>query len=323
MGSLSMHMLVRKMDLLTMKIFLSTIEEKQISKAALRENIAISAVTRRIQELEGLAGTQLLHRSPKGVVPSKAGRALAKHLQAVFGILDDMRQEMNEFVDGVRGQVRLGAPISVFSQGLAGQVADFSREFPMIDVALLEDMALGLINSVKAGHADMCIFNPTHDADISNLTLYPYRKDRLVAIYPTGHAFTKQNSVTMADLLQERLIGIHPETALMFNLQEAAKALGTRLPLKYSVASPGAALCLVESGLGVTVLPECMHSVEDSNRVGAVAIAEDWASRQLVLAIPKDRTLSAPAKLLFNHLFDPSRLPDSKSDTPIPSAEAP
>jgi DNA-binding transcriptional LysR family regulator len=129
-----------------------------------------------------------------------------------------------------------------------------------------------------------------------------YRVDRLVAIHPIGHAFTERRSVTFADLLEERLIGVRATTTLMSTLQEEARRAGRSLPLKYSVASPEAALSLVASGLGVTIQPECMISLADSSRLGAVSIASEWAERLIVIGMLRDKPLSQAAKLLLNHI---------------------
>lgn len=304
MSGLSVHMLVRKVDLLTLRLFLSVVEERQISRAAIRENIAISAVTKRIKSLEDFAGTQLLDRSPRGVVPSKAGQALVKHLRVIFGSLEDMRREISDFTDGVRGHVRVATPVSVLVQGMARQIRDFTRNFPSIDLELLEDINSVVVRAVKTGDADLCAFVQTQALDTADLETHPYRTDRLVAIYPADHPFSERTSVALRDLLEERIIGVRPKTTLMSTIQNAAKTAGHDLPLKYSVSSPGAALCLVENGLGVTVLPECMFSVEHSDRVGMVSIAEDWAERRIFIANHKERPLSAAAKLLLDHLSD-------------------
>ena len=70
--------LIRQVDLFTLRLFLSAIEEQQIGRAAIRENIAASTATKRIQDLEEIAGVRLLERTPKGVSASPAGAVLAR-----------------------------------------------------------------------------------------------------------------------------------------------------------------------------------------------------------------------------------------------------
>ncbi len=67
---------LRRVDLFTLRLFLAAIDEGRIGRAAEREHIVPSAATRRIQDLEELAGLQLFERNPRGVAPSAAGRVV-------------------------------------------------------------------------------------------------------------------------------------------------------------------------------------------------------------------------------------------------------
>lgn len=94
MSTLSIHTLTRRVDLFTLRLFLTVVEEGQIRKAAVRENIAPSAATKRIQDLEEIAGLPLFERQPAGVVPNAAGVVLARYIRELFGNLEEMRREL-------------------------------------------------------------------------------------------------------------------------------------------------------------------------------------------------------------------------------------
>jgi DNA-binding transcriptional LysR family regulator len=295
-------MLIRKVDMLTFRLFLSAIEERQIGRAAAIENIAPSAATKRIHDLEELVGLKLLERNPKGVVPSKAGLVLARQLKALFANLEDMRRELSECTEGVRGHVRVAATGAIIIQHLARELGEFTRNFPFIDVEIFDDVNPAVVRAVKNGDVDFAVFIATPDLDRSDLSTVSYRTDELVAVYPIGHAFSEKTSVTLADLLQERLIGIRPTTSLMSQISNAAREIGRKFEPRYSVAGVEAARSLVEAGLGVTIQPECMLSIEDFERVAIVSIAEPWARRRFEIATKKDRALSAAARLLIKQL---------------------
>jgi len=54
-------------DLVSLKLFIAVAECANVARAAEREHLAVSAVSKRISELESLAGTPLLQRYPRGV----------------------------------------------------------------------------------------------------------------------------------------------------------------------------------------------------------------------------------------------------------------
>jgi DNA-binding transcriptional LysR family regulator len=65
-----------KLDPLSLRLFVSVVEEGTIAAAAAREHIAAAAVSKRLSELEDQLNTQLLTRSNKGIVVTAAGVAL-------------------------------------------------------------------------------------------------------------------------------------------------------------------------------------------------------------------------------------------------------
>ncbi|HSW19734.1 MAG TPA: LysR family transcriptional regulator, partial [Ramlibacter sp.] len=150
MTVLSAHALTRRIDLFTLRLFLTVVEEQQIRRAALRENIAPSAATRRIQELEDVAGIQLFERHPNGMVASPAGEVLARHVRQLFAGLDLMGREVAQFTEGVRGHISISSTSAIIVQLLAPAIAEFSRQFPFIDIELQEDANVNVVNAVAS-----------------------------------------------------------------------------------------------------------------------------------------------------------------------------
>ena len=57
----------RRIDLTSLQLFVAVCELGSIGKAAEREFIAASAVSKRLSDLEATLGTALLYRHPRGV----------------------------------------------------------------------------------------------------------------------------------------------------------------------------------------------------------------------------------------------------------------
>lgn len=302
MTGISVHMLIRKVDLLTLQIFLAAVEERQLGRAAVRENISPSAATKRIQDLEDMVGLRLLERTARGVFPSKAGQVLAQRLRRIFADLEEMRRELGKFTDGVRGHVRIAATGAMLVHHLARELGEFIRSFPLIDVEIHEDLNPQVVRMVRGGEVDLAIFVAAEGLGAENLTTFPYRTDRLVAVFPHGHAFSDRTSVTLGDLLDDQIIGIAPGTTLMTQIREAARAAGRELRPKYNVNGVEAARSLVEAGLGVTIQPECMLPVDRPGQIASIAIDEPWARRVMLIAVPSGKPVSPAAQLLLDHL---------------------
>jgi DNA-binding transcriptional LysR family regulator len=303
--TLNVHALTRKMDLFTLRLFLTVVEERQIRRAAMRENIAPSAATKRIRDLEEVAGLELFDRQPGGVVPSAAGEVLARHLRLLFENLDELRQELGEYSQGVRGHITVAAPGSIILQYLAHEIGEFSRNFPRVELAIRQDVNSAVVQAVACGEADVAVYLASDDLVVEALDSIPYRTDRLVALVPRGHLLSEQASVTLSDLLNEPFIGSGANTLLMTSIYAAARALGHPLEPKFTVATVEVARSLVEAGLGVTILPECMHSLEASQRVATLELDEPWALRRVRIGTRRGKTITMATRALIQQLKEP------------------
>jgi DNA-binding transcriptional LysR family regulator len=299
MGTFNRLHLIHQVDLFTLKLFISAIEEKQIGRAAIRENIAASTATKRIQVLEDIAGIELLERTPKGVVPTPAGAVLERHVRAVFGSLDDMRAEIAALTEGVQGELTVTSARTIIVPFLARETSEFVREFPFVDVALCEKENANIVADVVRGDADLGVFAAAYDLDLDGVDVTPYREDRLVAVVPRGHRLATRGSVTFADLAAEKLI---VPQAMAGAFAAAARRLGTEYTARHAVRSAEVAVSLVQAGLTVSVVPECLLDYGLLNTVASCVFDEPWAVRRIHIATGHGRTLSPAAQAYLSHL---------------------
>lgn len=67
---------MKRIDLVSMRLFVAVCETGEIAKGVERENLVASAVSKRLAELKQLFGLPLLERGIRGVKPTAAGEAL-------------------------------------------------------------------------------------------------------------------------------------------------------------------------------------------------------------------------------------------------------
>ncbi|MGV9423313.1 LysR family transcriptional regulator [Streptomyces sp. NPDC003656] len=301
MGTFNRLHLIRQVDLFTLRLFLSAIEERQIGRAAIRENIAASTATKRIQVLEDIAGIQLLERGPKGVVPSPAGAVLARYVRQIMDSLEDMRSEITEFTDGVRGDLAIASARTIFVPYLARELGEYSREHPLVALSVHDVENVDIVQQVVHGEADIGVFAAAYELDLDGVDVTPYRQDRLVALVPRNHWLSERTSVTFQDLLLENLIAV---PSMLGAYRAAARRLEQECEPSYTVRSAGVAISLVRAGLGVTVQPECLVTREVQASAAVLELAEPWAVRKIHIATPRGRVLSPAARGLVRQLLD-------------------
>ena len=96
-------------DLTTLRMFLAVYRQGNMTKAAEREHIAPSAISKRIQDLELAIGAPLFYRHARGMTATPAGEALARHTAELFDDVNRMAAELSVFSAGEEGQARIHA----------------------------------------------------------------------------------------------------------------------------------------------------------------------------------------------------------------------
>ncbi|MYV97807.1 LysR family transcriptional regulator [Streptomyces sp. SID3343] len=301
MGTFHRLHLIRQVDLFTLRLFLSAIEEQQIGRAAIRENIAASTATKRIQILEDIAGIQLLERGPKGVVPTPAGAVLARYVRRIFDGLEDLHAEIASFTEGVRGELTIASARTILVPFLARELGEYSREYPLVHLAVHDVENAEIVRQVAHGQADIGVFAAAYELDLEGVDVTPYRRDRLVAVVRRDHWLSERSGVTFEDLLPENLIAVG---SMLGAFRAAARRLDREFEPEYTVRSASVAISLVQAGLGVTVQPECLVTRETLSGVAMVELAEPWAVRKIHIATARGRTVSPAARAFVNRLLD-------------------
>ncbi len=287
------------LDLVTLRIFVAAAEERSLARAAEREHIAQSAVSRRIAELEGRTGVQLLRRHDRGVEPTAAGGMLLARLSDLFGLLERIAADLDAHAGGALGNVVLHANISAISGPLPCALSGFLDAHPGLRVSLEERTSVEVLHAVQTGLAELGIFSATMPVP-DGLTVLPWCEDRLVVLMPAGHALAGQPSLRLADLLPEPFVGLQDPSALQRLYRDQAERLGATLRERVLVASFDGVRRLVEARLGVSILPAAALAEPEAALVTR-PLAEPWALRPLALCLRQTAGLSAAARLLVQH----------------------
>ncbi len=291
----------RRMDLTSLQLFAAVCELGSIGKAAQREFIAPSALSKRLSDLEATLGTALLHRHSRGVHLTPAGQNLLHHARSVLFSLERMQAELSEYADGARGQVRVHASISATMQFLPEDLGAFSRAHQDIRIDLEEHLSSEVVRAVQEGAADFGVCN-TADG-VGELQTRSYRQDQLVLVVPTSHALVARDAVAFEETLAFDHVGLHANSSIYVAMRQAAAVLGQTIKLRIQVTGLEAMGRMIHNGLGIGVMPQqAFELVRGVSQLACIPLTDAWATRQIELVARDFSTLPRTARLLVNHL---------------------
>ncbi|MDQ0393626.1 LysR family transcriptional regulator [Labrys monachus] len=290
-----------RFDLLSLQLFVAVCEEQSIAKAADREHIAASAVSKRMSDLEARLNTPLFHRSSKGLELTASAHTLLHHSRVLMRDLNQMEIELAHHASGVSGQVRVYASVSTIIQHLPDDLRDFLARHSAIRIVLQEGTSQQAVEAVAENAADIGIFGGV--VPRQGLKIFPYRADRLVVLLPLGHPLGDRPSLRFADLPDYDLIGPTKGSFLDSLVLRAASDLSRPLKMPVRVNGFETVRGMVEAELGVGLVPEgCAARYVTGGKLKAIELDEPWAVRQWNICVQDGQSLPSPVKLLLKHL---------------------
>jgi DNA-binding transcriptional LysR family regulator len=288
-------------DIASLRLFVAVAEEQNMTRAAAREHIVLSAASKRIADLEDAVGAALLHRHARGVSLTEAGQSLLRHARQVIQTLQRMQAELSEYAAGVKGQIRIRATTSAITEFLPSDLHDFTRDHPEIKIDLEEHVGPAVVQGVLEGIAELGIL--TSVTPTVGLQTYDYHPDHLVLVVPKGHVLGRQRRVKFTDTLDFDFVGPHIDSSLQYVLMQAAAAVDRPLKLRIRVRSFDGMCRMVRANMGIAVLPKL--AIEPEARaigVKCIPIDEPWARRQLQICVRDPAALPLPSRQLLDHL---------------------
>ena len=294
-------------DPVTLRLFVAVCEERSIAKAADREAIVASAVSKRIAAIEREIGAPLLVRGRRGILPTAAGETLLRQARDVLGYMGRWGGERTVAATGVLGRGRGAARGPARAEDLPDDIAAFLRTYQSVRVSLDERVSAEIVHSVAEGAADIGVL---WDAtDLRGLQQRPYRCDHLRVAVPASHPLARRKRLHYAETLGEVSIGVAPGGMVDTMLKRQAALLGRTPNQRIQVSSLEAACRIVAAGLGIAILPhEAVVTHATSTDLAMVPLADAWARRRFVVC--SRPAVPAAARLLIDHLEARARSAD-------------
>ncbi len=275
--------------------FVKTVEYGSFTKAAKILNYTQSGVSRMIADLEKEWGVTLLERSKYGVKPTSDGMKLLPYAQNLCADFDKLKMQVDELNGLQSGLIRIGTFSSVATHWLPNIIKEFQKDYPNIDYELLLGDYTEIEEWIHTGRVDCGFLRlPTHP-DFETLFL---EKDKLMAIIPENHPLKDSEKFPVTALCNEPFMLL--EKGAKAEISEIFERNNLTPNVKFTTWDDYAVMSMVESGLGIAILPELILK-----RVPYRIIAKELdvpSYRNIGLALRDKKTASLAVKRFIEYL---------------------
>ncbi len=275
--------------------FVKTVEYGSFTKTAEILNYTQSGVSRMIADLEKEWGITLLERSKSGVKPTSDGMKLLPYAQSLCADFDKLKMRVDELRDLQSGLIRIGTFSSVATHWLPNIIKEFQKDYPNIDYELLLGDYTEIEEWIHTGRVDCGFLRlPTH----SDFETFFLEHDKLMAIIPENHPLANCDKFPVTALCNEPFMLL--EKGAKAEISEIFERNNLTPNVKFTTWDDYAVMSMVESGLGIAILPELILK-----RVPYKIIAKELdiqAYRDIGLALRDKKTASRAVKRFIEYL---------------------
>ena len=280
-------------NLKLLQTFLLVAEHGSFRQAAEHSNRTPSAVSMQVKHLEDQIGFPLFNRTTRRVELTLEGRHLLAKARTALGELSTGLNELRDAVHIRRGLVTLASSPTVAATRLPSILVRFERDYPKVTVRVRELVASDLFESIRKQEVDFGI-GPTIPS-MHDYHFQPILRDELCALIPQGHPLAKKRKVSVRDLDRVPTIMLNTGAAMRRLIDDAARASGISLNVKYEVHQPHTLVAFAAAGLGIAIVPRIAVPPDQSLHLRAVALSDPRIVREMSIITARGQQLSLMA----------------------------
>lgn len=195
--------------------FIAVAEELHFGRAAERLNMTQPPLSRQIQKLERIVGTELLERDNRKVQLTPAGLAFLDEARRLLTLAGRAPATARRIASGRSGILRIGFTAASGYSVLGPLLEQISGIVPDVDIELQELVTGEQLDGLLTGELDLGLARPPFDARTFDSRLLSL--ESMVLAVPSGHPLAAlDRDIGPEDLSHEALIMHSPTQARYF-----------------------------------------------------------------------------------------------------------
>jgi DNA-binding transcriptional LysR family regulator len=296
------HTQDKPMDLRRIRHFVVLAETLNFRRAAERLHMAQPPLSVSIQKLEGELGTKLFVRETTGVSLTPSGRAVLVEARKLLFHGSQLAETAKSALDGTGGTLRVGFVGTTTWGMLQKLVPAFRAEYPGVELVLREATSVAIVQQLEDHVLDIGLVR-TPMLQSTTATLVTLEQDTFVAALPRGHALAGKGPLRLAELAGESFVmyAASPAAGLHGAAMIACQEAGFLPRISQQGVQVQTLLALVESGLGVALVPSVMQRYA-SEKIAYRPLVDLSAAAAIGLALVHMRETESPAAARFREL---------------------
>ncbi|HWN31534.1 MAG TPA: LysR family transcriptional regulator [Pseudonocardia sp.] len=266
-------------DLVDLRLFLHVVAEGSITAGARRMHLSLPSASARMRSLEHHAGVDLLVRGRRGVRPTPAGTALARHARDVLSQAARLEGAVAGYARSPAAPLVLLAGSSPMHRLVPRALISFLRAQPDVDVTAIASRTPRTLQLLADGQADLGVV--VDEAPDSGLSTEPLGDDSLVVVGQAGGVLAERTALTYREVAEHPLVGLDDDAALYQWIERNLDGSAPVARYRTRVGDLATVVALAAAGVGLAVVPR--RALDPGEPLEVCELLDPWARRPLLL----------------------------------------
>ncbi|GEO57613.1 LysR family transcriptional regulator [Companilactobacillus bobalius] len=288
-----------KTDSLNMLRFLDTLlKHGNYTKAAKDLYISQPYLTQTIQNAEKELGIEIINRKSSPLQLTDAGRIYYQYLNSLETEKSNFQRQILKYSSPNKTVIHLGVLSSLGTYLLPLFMKKYLSTHPEVKIELHEDIPETNEKSLLNGEIDF-LLGQNPETISPRLTVYNRGTHGYFAIIPKTSQFFQKgkkslepNSISIKNLLKEKLVLTTHGSAIRRQVDYLLEKYKVNSNIVLESSNIFTTAKLATSGLGVTLLPESVYIIPNSDEYNIYPLPQSIISLDYFIAYQADRTLN-------------------------------
>lgn len=193
------------MEFQQMRYFVKVVDCANFTRAAEELYVTQPMLTKAIKTLEDDFGTKLIERTSKSFRLTDAGKLFYQQASEMLYKYDDIFHSIEDIKASRKGQVKISIPGVLIDVYFAPLLTRFRKEYPGIDISIIEEGSKDTAKSVLSGKADLGLVMLPVDS-LSQMNTYLVINDDIHVLMNKKHPLSKYTIIPIEELKDQSII---------------------------------------------------------------------------------------------------------------------
>ncbi|MFP3413406.1 LysR family transcriptional regulator [Bacillus sp. SIMBA_074] len=193
------------MNIIQLQYLIDVGELGSFTEAAKKNRMTVPTISQSIAQLENELGVTLFTRSRKGTNSTIEGKIVIQHALTVLKTINKMKNEISLFQSENQENIIIATIPGMISQ-IIDTTIKFRKDFPHVNIQLVEGDSRLVLNYVQNGHADLGFVSFKAEKEEEFLTWEPLVKGETLLVVNKNSHLRFKHSISGDELEDEMIV---------------------------------------------------------------------------------------------------------------------